>query len=103
MAWRARWEALIAKRQGDRCAFFKPNVKLEAKLLRLVWGVWRSGRPYEPVRALPASGPRPAARRPRRALRQERGRGAVPLTLREVDGRVHFALREPAEAPRPRR
>lgn len=48
-AWRARREALIAKRQGDRHAFFKANVELGAKLLRLVWGVWRSGRPYDPA------------------------------------------------------
>ncbi len=37
--WRARREALIAKRQGDRYAFFKANVELGAKILRLVWGV----------------------------------------------------------------
>ncbi len=50
-AWRA---APRAKRVGDRYAFFKANVELAAKLLRLVWGVWRSGRPYDPgrVRAL---------------------------------------------------
>lgn len=42
-AWRER---LIAKRQGDRHAFVKANVELAAKLLRRVWGVWRSGRPY---------------------------------------------------------
>lgn len=44
-AWRER---LIAKRQGDRHAFVKANVELAAKLLRRVWGVWRSGRPYTP-------------------------------------------------------
>lgn len=49
-AWRARREALIAKRRGDRHAFFKATVELAAKLLRLVWGVWRSGRPYDPTR-----------------------------------------------------
>jgi len=49
-AWRARRAALIAKRQGDRFAFFKATVELAAKLLRLVWGVWRSGRPYDPAR-----------------------------------------------------
>ncbi len=48
--WRARREALIAKRRGDRYAFFKATVELAAKLLRLVWGVWRSGRPYDPAR-----------------------------------------------------
>ena len=42
-AWRER---LLAKRQGDRHAFVKANVELAAKLLRRVWGVWRSGRPY---------------------------------------------------------
>jgi transposase len=45
--WRARREVLRAKRQGDPHAFFKANVELAAKLLRLVWGVWRSGRPYD--------------------------------------------------------
>lgn len=48
--WRARREALIAKRKGDRFAFFKATVELGAKLLRLLWGVWRSGRPYDPLR-----------------------------------------------------
>ncbi len=67
--WRARREALIAKRQGDPHAFFKATVELAAKLLRLVWGVWRSGRPYDPARL----GRRPVAR-PARASR----RGALP-------------------------
>jgi hypothetical protein len=48
--WYARREALIAKRQGDRYAFLKANTELAAKLLHLVWGVWRSGRPYDPAR-----------------------------------------------------
>ncbi len=46
-AWRA---AMREKRHGDPHAFFKANVELAAKLLRLVWGVWRSGRPYDPAR-----------------------------------------------------
>jgi transposase len=59
--WRARREAMIAKRQGDRFAFLKANVELAAKLLRLVWGVWRSGRPYDPsCRGAPPSGQGPA-------------------------------------------
>jgi transposase len=49
--WRARREVLRAKRQGDPHGFFKANVELAAKLLRLVWGVWRSGRPYDPREA----------------------------------------------------
>jgi len=48
---RARLAALMAKRRGDRFAFFKATVELAAKQLRLVWGVWRSGQPYDPVRA----------------------------------------------------
>ncbi|OGB92825.1 MAG: hypothetical protein A3H39_01800 [candidate division NC10 bacterium RIFCSPLOWO2_02_FULL_66_22] len=47
-AWRARRETMLAKRQGDRFAFLKANIEVAAKLLRIVWGVWRSGRPYEP-------------------------------------------------------
>jgi transposase len=66
--WRARREAMIAKRQGDRFAFLKANIELAAKLLRLVWGVWRSGRPYAPPRASA-----PAAR-----SRPTRGRRAAP-------------------------
>jgi transposase len=64
--WRTRREALIAKRQGDPHAFFKATTELAAKLLRLVWGVWRSGRPYDPARlgrgptAPPALAPRAA-------------------------------------------
>ncbi len=62
-AWRA---AMRAKRHGDPHAFFKANVELAAKLLRLVWGVWRSGRPYDPARgergrAAGASRPGPGA------------------------------------------
>ena len=49
-AGRARLAALKAKRQGDRYAGFKAIVELAAKVLRIVWGVWRSGRPYDPLR-----------------------------------------------------
>jgi transposase len=57
--WRARREALRAKRAGDPRAFFKATVELAAKLLRIVWGIWRSGRPYDPrwVGQGPAVGP----------------------------------------------
>ncbi len=48
---RARLAAATAKRRGDRFAGFKAIVELAAKQLRLVWGVWRSGVPYEPRRA----------------------------------------------------
>jgi transposase len=45
-AWRAKRETLLTKRRGDPHAFFKTNVELAAKLLRVIWGVWRSGHPY---------------------------------------------------------
>jgi transposase len=47
---RAWFAALKAKRAGDRFAGFKAIVELAAKVLRVVWGVWRSGTPYDPVR-----------------------------------------------------
>ena len=50
-AGRARLAALKAKRHGDRYAGFKAIVELAAKVLRVVWGVWRSGTPYDPRRA----------------------------------------------------
>ncbi len=50
-AGHARLAALKAKRHGDRFAGFKAIVELAAKQLRLVWGVWRSGRPYDPTHA----------------------------------------------------
>lgn len=50
-AGRARLAALKAKRQGDHFAGFKAVVELAAKVLRVVWGVWRSGSPYDPRRA----------------------------------------------------
>jgi len=50
-AGRARLAALKAKRHGDRFAGFKAIVELAAKVLRIVWGVWRSGTPYDPRRA----------------------------------------------------
>ncbi len=49
--WRARREGLLAKRPSDRFAFLKAKTELTAKLLRLVWGVWRSGQSYDPARA----------------------------------------------------
>ena len=49
-AGRARLAALKAKRHGDRYAGFKAIVELAAKVLRVVWGVWRSGTPYDPLR-----------------------------------------------------
>jgi transposase len=49
-AGRARFAALKAKRHGDRFAGFKAIVELAAKVLRVVWGVWRSGTPYDPRR-----------------------------------------------------
>ena len=45
-----RLAALKAKRHGDRYAGFKAIVELAAKVLRIVWGVWRSGTPYDPLR-----------------------------------------------------
>ncbi|MGD0267332.1 MAG: transposase [Candidatus Methylomirabilota bacterium] len=51
VAGRARLAALKTKRHGDRYAGFKATVELAAKLLRVVWGVWRSGTPYDPLRA----------------------------------------------------
>jgi transposase len=50
-AGRARLAALKAKRHGDRFAGFTAIVELAAKVLRVVWGVWRSGTPYDPRRA----------------------------------------------------
>jgi len=50
-AGRPRLAALKAKRHGDRYAGFKAIVELAAKQLRVVWGVWRSGTPYDPRRA----------------------------------------------------
>ncbi len=78
--WRARREAMIAKRQGDRHAFFKATVELAAKLLRLVWGVWRSGRPFEPGRvdAPAARPPDPAAGPAIAPARARAGRRGAP-------------------------
>jgi transposase len=50
-AGRLRFAALKAKRRGDRFGGFKAMVELAAKQLRVVWGVWRSGVPYDPTRA----------------------------------------------------
>ena len=49
-AGRARLAAWKAKRQGDRAAGFKAIVELAATGLRVVWGLWRSGTPYDPRR-----------------------------------------------------
>jgi len=81
--WRARREALIAKRAGDPHAFFKATVELAAKLLRLVWGVWRSGQPYDPQwgqrgpAARPAIAPRAARAGRRGAPPSPQGQAAI--------------------------
>ena len=61
-AWGARHAALRAKRQGDPYAVFKATVELAAKLLRIVWGVWPSGQPYDPARVDGGAGRAAAAR-----------------------------------------
>jgi transposase len=48
---RTRLAAYKAKRGRDRFAGFKAIVELAAKQLRIIWGVWRSGTPYDPTRA----------------------------------------------------
>jgi transposase len=50
-AGQARLAALQTKRRGDRYAGFKAVTELAAKQLRVVWGVWRSGAPFDPTRA----------------------------------------------------
>jgi len=50
-AGRARLVACRAKRRGDRFGGFKAMVELAATPRRLVWGVGRSGQPYDPTRA----------------------------------------------------
>ena len=92
--WRARREGLITKRQGDRFAFFKATVELAAKLLRLVWGVWRSGRPYDPARVGhgPAAGPAIASPRARAGHRgtppSGQGQGEIGHPSGSQTGRV---------------
>jgi len=59
-AGRAAHAARRAKRAGDRHAGLKAVIEGAAVILRMVWGVWRSGRPYDPTRA-PGQAPHPAA------------------------------------------
>jgi hypothetical protein len=80
--WRTRREAMLAKRQGDRYAFLKANTELAAKLLRIVWGVWRSGRLYEPAWvSAPAARPAtaPLAARVGRPGAPPPGQGRPPI------------------------
>jgi transposase len=58
---RAAHAARLAKRAGDRHAGLKAMVEGAAAILRTVWGVWRSGVPYDPTRAPGRSGRRSAA------------------------------------------
>jgi transposase len=96
-AWHARREALIAKRHGDRHAFFKANVELGAKLLRLVWGVWRSGRAYDP--AWNAAAPR--ARGDTQTRVRRRAALAAPPTRSPRRRRPAEAVQGPAARPAP--
>jgi len=112
--WRARREALIAKRQGDRYAFLKATTELAAKLLRLTWGVWRSGGPYDPARVAgrpaPPQGPagRPAIASP---VARAGRRGASPSAKEQAalgtsrpGGTGRIADRRGSDRPhRPRR
>jgi len=100
--WRARREALIAKRQGDPHAFFKATTELAAKLLRLVWGVWRSGRRYDPARLGRGPAARPAIA-PARARARRRGApsGTGPRAIGQPGGRQ--AGRSSATRPTARR
>jgi hypothetical protein len=50
-----------SKRHGDRYAGFKATVELAAKVLRIVWGVWRRG-PHTIRYALEGFGASPAER-----------------------------------------
>lgn len=86
--WRARREAMIAKRKGDRHAFLKATVELAAKLLRLVWGVWRSGCPYDPARVggRPAAGPAIAPRAARAGHRGAPPSGQGPAEIAHPRG-----------------
>jgi len=77
---RARLAALKAKRHGDRYAGFKAIVELAAKVLRIVWGVWRSGTPYDPRRTGGAKAPGPLSGVADTQPRLPRGAGsATPL------------------------
>ena len=51
--------ARLAKRAGERHAGLKAMVEGAAAILRTVWGVWRSGVPYDPTRAPGRGGGRP--------------------------------------------
>ncbi len=84
--WRRRREAMLAKRQGDPHAFFKATVELAAKLLRLVWGIWRSGRPYDPTRVEGA----PAARSAIAPSTARAGRRGAPPS-----GQGHAEIAQP--------
>ena len=91
-AGRAWLDALRAKRAGDRFAFCTAVVELAAKLLRIVWGVWRSGRPCDPPRALGTPPPAGAeARRPRSGSLSWPGRTGCgsPSGRRRQSGRQH--------------
>ncbi len=87
--WRARREGFITKRHGDRFAFLKANIELAAKLLRLVWGVWRRGRPYDPNYRSgdPAARPVIAPRAARAGRRGAPPPGRGPAEIGEPSGR----------------
>lgn len=85
---------MIDKRAGDRYAFFKANVELSAKILRIVWGVLRSGRPYNERKALFCSpigvGDKPKAGAAEKARALPRKRLArSPKEARSQGGTTH--------------
>ena len=95
---------MTEKRAGDRYAFFKANVELSARILRIVWGVLQSGKPYNEGKAFSALRRRrresgsPGCPR-RRSLGAGRPRGRPGMRHLRVSVRVHGPRRRSGETP----
>jgi transposase len=79
---------MTEKRAGDRHAFFKANVELSARILRIVWGVLRSGKPYDQKKAFACFKAGTAKERLARMPQEAKSRGG---TTRRPSGNASLA------------
>ena len=95
---------MTEKRAGDRYAFFKANVELSARILRIVWGVLQSGKPYNEGKAFFCLKAKETRKRLARMPQEAKSRGGTTrgrpgMRHLRVSVRVHGPRRRSGETP----